>query len=94
LIVGPPDAAQPDLTSLPRVAEIDAAERRAAETYGCGYFSLLSAMGGPNGFAQWMRETPPLARADRIHLTIHGYERLGDALASALVEGYEGRSAR
>jgi lysophospholipase L1-like esterase len=94
LIVGPPDAAQPDLTSLPRVAEIDAAERRAAETHGCGYFSLLSAMGGPNGFAQWMRETPPLARADRIHLTIRGYERLGDAIATALIEGYEGRSAR
>ena len=94
LIVGPPDAAQPDLTSLPRVAEIDAAERRAAQTYGCGYFSLLQAMGGPNGFAQWMRETPPLARADRIHLTPQGYERLGDAIANVLVEGYEGRAAR
>ena len=35
LIVGPPDAAAPDLTSLPRVAEMDAAERRAAETNGC-----------------------------------------------------------
>lgn len=93
LIVGPPDAAAPDLTSLPRVVEMDAAERRAAETHGCGYFSLFAAMGGPNGFAQWMRETPPLARPDRIHLTIAGYERLGEALASAIVESYEGRSS-
>jgi lysophospholipase L1-like esterase len=89
LVVGPPDAAAADLTSLPRVAEIDAAERRAAETYGCGYFSLLVAMGGPNGFAEWMRQTPPLARPDRIHLTIAGYERLGEALAVALIESYE-----
>jgi lysophospholipase L1-like esterase len=92
LVVGPPDAAAPDLTTIPRVIELDAAERRAAESYGCGYFSLFSAMGGANGFAQWMRETPPLARADRIHLTIQGYERLGDALAAALIESYEARA--
>ena len=94
LIVGPPDAAAPDLTSMPRVAELDAAERRAAETYGCGYFSLFQAMGGTNGFARWMRENPPLARVDRIHLTIGGYERLGDGLAAALIESYEARAAR
>ena len=92
LVVGPPDAAAPDLTTIPRVIELDSAERRAAETYGCGYFSLFSAMGGANGFAQWMRETPPLARADRVHLTIPGYERLGDALAAALIESYEARA--
>jgi lysophospholipase L1-like esterase len=92
LIVGPPDAAAPDLTSLPRVAEMDAAERRAAETHGCAYFSLLSAMGGANAFVAWMRETPPLARPDRIHLTIAGYERLGEAVANALLQGFEDRS--
>ncbi|HVR18483.1 MAG TPA: GDSL-type esterase/lipase family protein [Polyangiaceae bacterium] len=92
LIVGPPDAAAPDLTSMPRVVELDAAERRAAETYGCGYFSLFQAMGGANGFSRWMREIPPLARVDRIHLTIGGYERLGDVLAAALIESYEARA--
>jgi lysophospholipase L1-like esterase len=71
---------------------MDAAERRAAETHGCGYFSLFAEMGGPNGFAAWMRETPPLARPDRIHLTIAGYERLGDALANALLQGFEDRA--
>jgi lysophospholipase L1-like esterase len=92
LIVGPPDAAAPDLTSLPRVSEMDAAERRAAETHGCAYFSLLAAMGGPNAFAAWMRETPPLARPDRIHLTIAGYERLGEAISNALLQSFEVRS--
>ncbi|HEX6275571.1 MAG TPA: GDSL-type esterase/lipase family protein, partial [Polyangiaceae bacterium] len=91
LIVGPPDAAAPDLTSIPRVAELDAAERRAAERFGCGYFSLFHAMGGTNGFVRWMRETPPLARADRVHLTIAGYEKLGDAIAAALIESYGAR---
>ncbi|HEX6767098.1 MAG TPA: GDSL-type esterase/lipase family protein [Polyangiaceae bacterium] len=89
LVVGPPDAAQPDLSSLPRVQEMDAAERRAASQSGCAYFSLFESMGGAGGFVAWMRETPPLARADRIHLTLPGYERLGDALAQTLIEGYE-----
>jgi lysophospholipase L1-like esterase len=90
LIVGPPDAAAPDLTSIPRVAELDAAERRAADGFGCAYFSLFHAMGGTNGFVRWMRETPPLARADRVHLTIAGYERLGEAIAAWLIESYAG----
>ena len=94
LVVGPPDAAAPDLSSLPRVLEMDAAERRAADTYGCAYFSLYGAMGGPNGFVEWMRKTPPLARPDRIHLTVLGYEQLGDALANVLIEGYEERASR
>jgi lysophospholipase L1-like esterase len=41
-----------------------------------------------------MRENPPLARPDRIHLTIAGYERLGDALAAALVESHAGGASR
>jgi lysophospholipase L1-like esterase len=91
LVVGPPDAAAPDLTSLPRVVEIDDALGRAAARLGCGFFSLRAAMGGDGGFAHWLRETPPLARGDRIHLTPAGYEQLGEALAGALIGAYETR---
>jgi lysophospholipase L1-like esterase len=91
LVVGPPDAAAPDLSSLPRVVEIEDALGRAAARLGCGFFSLRAAMSGDGGFARWMRESPPLARGDRIHLTPAGYEQLGDALAAALIGAYEAR---
>jgi lysophospholipase L1-like esterase len=91
LVVGPPDAAAPDFTSLPRVAEIDDALGRSAAELGCGFFSLRAAMGGDGGFARWVRESPPLARGDRVHLTPAGYERLGEALAGALIGAYDAR---
>ncbi|HEV8550949.1 MAG TPA: GDSL-type esterase/lipase family protein [Polyangiaceae bacterium] len=89
LVVGPPDAAAPDLTSLPHVVEIEDALGRAAARTGCGFFSLRAAMGGDGAFVRWMREVPALARGDRIHLTPPGYERLGEAVAEALLTGYE-----
>jgi lysophospholipase L1-like esterase len=91
LIVGPPDAAAPDLNSLPHVIEIEDALRKAAERLGCSFFSLRQAMGGDGAFVRWMREIPALARGDRIHLMPAGYERLGEAIADALITGYERR---
>jgi len=91
LIVGPPDAAAPDLTSLPHVVEIEDALHQAANRLGCGFFSLRVAMGGDGAFVRWMREVPALARGDRIHLMPAGYEKLGEAVASALLNGYERR---
>jgi len=38
-----------------------------------------------------MREVPALARGDRIHLMPAGYEKLGEAVANALLNGYERR---
>ena len=94
LVVGPPDAAAPDYTSLPHVVEIEDALSRAASRLGCGFFSLRVAMGGDGAYVRWMREVPALARGDRIHFTPAGYERLGDAVADALLQGYERRPAR
>jgi len=91
LVVGPPDAASPDLTSLPHVAEIENALHVAATRLGCGFFALRVAMGGDGAFARWMREVPALSRGDRIHLMPAGYERLGEAVADALLSGYERR---
>ena len=89
LIVGLPDAAAPDGSSLPRVMEVEAIERLAAERRGCGFFALRGVMGGEGGFARWMHETPSLARPDRIHLSVDGYVKLGEALADALLLAYE-----
>ena len=92
LIVGPPDAAAPDLNSLPHVIEIEDALRTAAARLGCSFFSLRQAMGGDNAFVRWMREVPALARGDRIHLMPAGYEKLGEMLGDTLIGGYERRA--
>ena len=89
LVVGPPDAAAPDFASLPHVVEIEEVLGRTAARLGCGFFSLRAAMGGEGAFARWLRASPPLARGDRIHFTPAGYEELGNAVARALVAGYE-----
>jgi lysophospholipase L1-like esterase len=89
LILGPPDAASPDFSSLPHVAEVEGALERAARRVGCGFFSLRSAMGGDGSFARWMKENPQLARSDRVHYLPPGYERLGEALADAVLGAYD-----
>jgi lysophospholipase L1-like esterase len=89
LVVGPPDAALPDFSSLPRVGEIEAALQAAAGRAGCAFFSLRRAMGGEGGFARFLRETPQLARSDRIHLTAAGYAKLGETLGDELLSSYD-----
>jgi lysophospholipase L1-like esterase len=89
LVVGPPDAALPDYSSMPRVGEIEAALQAAANRAGCAFFSLRRAMGGEGGFARFLRETPQLARADRIHLTAAGYAKLGEMLGDELLSSYD-----
>ena len=94
LILGPPDAAAHDFSSLPHVAEIEAALARAAQKLGCGFYSLRAAMGGDGSFARWMKESPQLARSDRVHFLPPGYERMGEALADALAAAYDRRKGR
>lgn len=91
LVVGPPDAASPDFSSLPRVAEIEAALSAAASRIGCAFYSLRRAMGGEGGFARYLRETPQLARSDRVHLTPAGYQKLGEMLGEELLASYDSR---
>lgn len=85
VIVGPTDMATAEGGSRPRVAEFDHAAKQAASELGCAYFSAAGAMGGEGSFARWMKESPPLAAADRIHLKPAGYERLGARLTRMLL---------
>jgi lysophospholipase L1-like esterase len=89
LVVGPPDAALPDFNSFPRVAEIEGALQAAAARARCAFFSLRRAMGGDGGFVRYLRDTPQLARSDRIHLTPAGYAKLGEMLGDELLAGYD-----
>jgi len=77
-------------TTVPRLLDIVATERRVAAAAGCAYYSQLDAMGGPGSMAGWALEAPPRAMLDRVHLSRQGYAELGDALAADLVKAYEG----
>lgn len=84
-IIGPPDAGTSSGASRSRVADVTAAQRRAAAENDCSFTSAAELMGGEGAFRRWMSERPALARSDYIHLTIAGYERLGSMLADALL---------
>ncbi|HYQ00198.1 MAG TPA: GDSL-type esterase/lipase family protein [Polyangiaceae bacterium] len=92
LIVGPPDAVAVGGGSEPRVTEIDVLQRSVATELGCGFVSQLQIMGGAGGFSRWARQTPPLARGDRLHLSAKGYETMANAIADELLAKYDNRA--
>lgn len=85
LVLGPPDAMDPTANSLPRVAEIGAVYEATAREVGCAFLSAQKLMGGSGAFLEWLRQTPPLARADRVHLAPLGYRALGSRIGAELL---------
>jgi len=85
LVLGPPDRGA---RTLPKLAEIIAAQRAAADASGCAFFDQFAAMGGAGSIARWSRENPARARRDHVHLTRAGYAALADALVADLLAAY------
>ncbi len=92
LIVGPPDAVAVAGGSEPRVTELDTLQRSVAAELGCGFVSQLQIMGGAGGYARWSRQTPSLARGDRLHLSAKGYEVMANGIADQLLADYDARA--
>lgn len=96
LLIGPSDRPQrrPDggWEDRPRTAAIVQAQYRVALRNGCGFFDLVSFSGGPLSMVEWAAADPPYAQPDHVHYTRRGYERLGEVLLGALLEGYEART--
>jgi lysophospholipase L1-like esterase len=63
-------------------------QRRVAKELGCGFFDLVRFMGGPMSMVQWAAAAPAFGARDHIHFTARGYQRLGEVLHAALLEGY------
>ena len=72
----------------PRTAQIIDAQRRVATELGCGFFDTVEFMGGPLSMVRWVRSSPALGTPDHVHFTRLGYERMGEVLFEALVEGF------
>jgi lysophospholipase L1-like esterase len=88
LLVGPGDANAVSGGSEPRVTELDALQRSIAAELGCGYLSQLEIMGGAGGYTRWANKSPALARGDRLHLTVKGYELVANAMGDQLLAAY------
>jgi lysophospholipase L1-like esterase len=92
LLLGPPDRAtrvDGAWSTVPRLLDVIASQKRVAEAAGCAYYSQFDAMGGAGSIAQWALESPPRAMLDRTHLSRDGYAELGDTVARDLVTAYE-----
>lgn len=70
-----------------RTARLIEVQHRVALDHGCGFFDLVSFQGGALSMLQWAANDPPYASQDHVHYTRVGYQRLGEVLLSALLEG-------
>lgn len=78
----------------PLTADVIEVQRRVAAEQGCGFFDLVSFMGGPMSMLDWVAAEPAYGRDDHVHFTWHGHRRLADVLGKALVNGYDARYVR
>ena len=91
LLIGPSDRPMQveervfeDRTRTARLIEI---QHRVALEHGCGFFDLVAFQGGALSMLQWAANDPAYASQDHVHYTRVGYQRLGEVLLSALLEG-------
>jgi lysophospholipase L1-like esterase len=94
LLIGPSDRPVPlgkngrdGFSDRPRTQEIIEAQWRVALSHGCGFFDMVSFQGGPLSMVAWNQLDPPYAAPDHIHFRRRGYERFGEVLLGALLEG-------
>lgn len=93
IVLGPPDRDGRTTTgihTLPKLVDLIAAQRRAADEAGCAFFDQFAVMGANDAISRWANESPPRARRDLVHLTRAGYAFVADALVHDLLAAYDG----
>ena len=91
LLLGPADRAmnvEKGWTTMPKLLEVIASERKVAEAAGCAFYDQLQSMGGPGTMAAWAEEARPRGRRDRVHFTRDGYAELGALFSNDLLRAY------
>lgn len=88
VLVGPSDRAVEQKAGSWRIwsrtAMIAGVQRETAPDFGCAFWDLQQATGGPGSMVAWRLLEPPLAAGDLIHFSTKGYELLGDRFVAAL----------
>ena len=97
LLIGPSDRPvrrdDGSFEDRPRTHQLVEAQHRVAVQLGCGFYDLVAFSGGPLSMVEWAAADPSYGAGDHVHYTRRGYERLGESLLSALMEGYGGDAA-
>ena len=95
VLVGPPDRGillerhgrpqEPDLLKYARIhQQIAEVQARVGAQYNCVAWNWQDFMGGPGGNYGWAYHDPALMGRDLTHMTMDGYKRTGQALATSL----------
>lgn len=98
-VIGPPDvlraqsgcrpATQACAWSAPEaLARVSAIQRSLAVSEGFFFWDWRSLMLASGGMANWADASPPLARPDRVHLTVDGYALSAEGFHDALMQAY------
>lgn len=86
LVVSPTDRADAE----ERVPLVVAAVKEAAARARCATFDAYAVGGGKGSAAARRDETKPRVQKDGVHLTIRGYEEMGEAMTRMLLDRYQG----
>jgi lysophospholipase L1-like esterase len=89
LVVSPFDQLDDEKAGLPpraSIAPMVEAQRAAAAAAGCAFWDAQAWMGGPGSSRTWRRAG--WLSSDFAHPTIEGANRIADALAAGLMNGY------
>jgi lysophospholipase L1-like esterase len=89
LVVSPFDQLDWEKAGLPpraSIAPMVAAQRAAAAAVGCAFWDAQAWMGGPGSSRTWRRAG--WLTNDFAHPTLEGSNRIADALAAGLLDGY------
>jgi lysophospholipase L1-like esterase len=93
VLVGPSDrplrTETGDYVNRPRTAQVIATQREVSFELGCGFFDVVTFMGGPMSMLEWVDGVPPFAANDHVHFTSRGYQVLGNVLYDALMAHYD-----
>jgi lysophospholipase L1-like esterase len=90
LVVSPTDQAEAKdggYASRPVMPVLIAAQRNAARSQGCAFYSTYDWMGGKGSAMTWFRKG--LVGSDFLHLSRKGSNRLSDAVFGVLMAGYQ-----
>jgi lysophospholipase L1-like esterase len=90
LVVSPTDQAEAkdgEYPSRPVMPVLVAAQRKAAQSAGCAFFSTYEWMGGKGSAAKWFARG--LVGSDFQHLSTKGANKFADAVFETLMAGYK-----
>ncbi len=72
----------------PNATVVEETIQQVAADERCAFWSARAAMGGAGGMRAWLEKEPPLALADRTHLSELGYRELAASLVEDLLGAY------